>query len=286
MVGTFMNQPKVYPLWVSHSKIALFLKCPRAYYLQYEYKDPKTGNKINIINPALALGNAVHEVFEVLLKEKVPADKRFEKSLLTIFNSSWVKFAGKAGGFKNSAEEMEYKNRGALMIQRVTDNPGPLLRKTVTLPEPEDGLPPRFFISKEENILLCGKVDWIEYLPDDDSVHIIDFKTGKHDEDPNSLQLPIYSLLVKNLQKRNIKKISYWYLETDNTLSEMLMPDLDTAEKAVVQVAKQIKKARLEGAFKCLRSGGCFACRPLERIIEGKAEFIRTSGYQDIYVVD
>jgi len=266
--------------------MALFLKCPRAYFLQYEYKDPKTGNKINIVNPALALGNAVHEVFEVLLREKVPAEKRLERPLLEIYQKGWEKFEGKLGGFRNTREEAEYKDRGTLMVQRVIDNPGPLLKKAVTLPEPEDGLPPRFLISEAENILLCGKVDWIEYIPSDDSIHIIDFKTGKHDEDPKSLQLPIYSLLVGHLQKRKISKISYWYLETDNTPRPMLLPDVDTAEKAIIDVAVQIKKARQAREFSCLRMGGCFACRPLEKIVQGQAEFVRTSGYQDIYVVD
>ncbi|MDE2025828.1 MAG: PD-(D/E)XK nuclease family protein [Patescibacteria group bacterium] len=278
-----MSQQKQYPLWVSHSKLSLFIRCPRAYYLQYEYKDPKTGHKISIINPALALGNAVHEVFEMLLAEKVPAEKRMEKSLLALFNQAWVKFAGKAGGFENPLQEQEYKNRGEMMVQRVIDNPGPILKKTVTLPETDDGLPPRFLLSEKENILLCGKVDWLEYLPEGNAVHIIDFKTGKHDEDPNSLQLPIYSLLVKNLQKRQVKKISYWYLETDSIPKEMRKPDDDIAIKSILDVALQIKKARLLGEFRCMKIGGCFACRPLENIITGKAEFIRTSGYQDIY---
>jgi ATP-dependent helicase/DNAse subunit B len=277
------SQPKQFPLWVSHSKLALFLRCPRAYYLQYEYKDPKTGHKINIVNPALALGNAVHEVFEVLLAEKIPAEKRLEKSLLALFNNAWVKFAGKAGGFTSSQEEQEYKNRGEMMVQRVIDNPGPIIKKALTLPESADGLPPRFLLSEKENILLCGKVDWLEYIPEKNAVHIIDFKTGKHDEDPNSLQLPIYSLLVKHLQKRSVEKISYWYLETDNVPKEMLMPDEDIAIKSIVDVAVQIKKARVLGEFRCLRLGGCFACRPLERIIKGEATFVRTSGYQDIY---
>jgi ATP-dependent helicase/DNAse subunit B len=39
----------------------------------------------------------------------------------------------------------------------------------------QDELPPRFLFSKEHNIFLSGKIDWIEYLPEDDSMHIIDF---------------------------------------------------------------------------------------------------------------
>ncbi len=268
--------------WVSHSSISEYLRCPRAYFLKNVYKDPKTGRKINIINPALALGNVVHEVLESLAPLRV--EERFKEPLLPLFNKAWIKIKGEAGGFTNEQEEMEFKNRGEMMIQRVLDNPGPLLNKAVKLHSP-DMLPPRFFLSEKENIILCGKVDWIEYIPEDDSVHIIDFKTGMNEENPNSLQLPIYSLLVKNCQKRNVKKISYWYLETDNSPKEMPMPDLDIAEKSVLKIALQIKQLRSIGAYKCATTGGCFACRPLEAIVEGKAKFIRTSDYQDIYAL-
>lgn len=268
--------------WVSHSSISEYLRCPRAYFLKNVYKDPKTGRKINIINPALALGNVVHEVLESLAQ--LPVAERFREPLLPLFNKAWIKVKGEAGGFTSEQEEMEFKNRGEMMIQRVIDNPGPLCNKAVKLSNPDNFIP-RFTLSEKDNIILCGKVDWLEYLPQDDSVHIIDFKTGVNEENPNSLQLPIYSLLVKNCQKRNVKKISYWYLETDNCPKEMPMPDLDAAEKSVLNIALQIKQLRTLGVYKCSKTGGCFACRPLEAIMEGKAKFIRTSDYQDIYAM-
>lgn len=271
-----------YALWISHSSISDFLQCPRAYYLRHIYKDPKTGKKINIINPSLALGNVVHEVLDTL--SDLPAEQRFSKPLLEIFHSFWEKVAGESGGFSSSQEEQDFKNRGQQMIQRVVDNPGPLLAKAVRL-KATDGFLPRFTLSEKDNIILCGKVDWLEYLPEDDSVHIIDFKTGNKKERGDSLQLPIYSLLVKHCQKRKVKKISYWYLGEVNGITEMPMPDLDIAEKTVLSVALQIKQLRKEGIYQCSKSNGCFLCRPLEAIVQGKATYIRTSGYQDIYAI-
>ena len=90
------------------------------------------------------------------------------------------------------------------MIKRVSDNPGPLLNKALRLKDKDPNFPmPRFKLSEENDILLCGKIDWLEYIEKDNSVNIIDFKTGMNDESPNSLQLPIYCLLVKNCQRRN-----------------------------------------------------------------------------------
>lgn len=271
-----------YPVWVSHTSMRDFLTCPRAYFLRQVYKDPASGKKINIVNPALALGNTVHDVLESLSEYK--AEERMQRPLLEQFEKGWEVFAGKKGGFRDDVEEKVYKDRGRAMIQRVIDNPGPLVKKALKLYSP-DTLPPRYTLSEEENILLCGKIDWLEYFPEDNSVHIIDFKTGLHEEDVDSLQLPIYALLVKNCQKREIRKISYWYLEKSDEPIEMPLPDFEEAYENVLRVAKQIKLARAERVFVCKRNG-CFACKPLEKIVKGEAVYIRTSGYQDIYSVN
>lgn len=92
-------------------------------------------------------------------------------------------------------------------------------------------------LTRSLNIILCGKVDWLEYLPENDNLHIIDFKTGVHDEKPDSLQLLIYCLLVKNLQPRKVKKISFWYLDRQDEPTEMILPDLDEAHSNVLELA-------------------------------------------------
>ena len=277
-----MAQQQTFPLWVSHTSMRDFLTCPRAYFLRNIYKDPVTRKKINIINPALALGNTVHDVLDEI--SSLPAEDRFKKPLLDRYEEAWKRVTGELGGFKDSMEEMVYKARGIVMIQQVIDNPGPLLQKAIKLHSP-DTLPPRYMISVEDNILLCGKVDWLEYFPEDNSVHIIDFKTGVHDEKADSLQLPIYALLVKNCQKRAIKKISYWYLERSDKPAEKPLPDFEESYARIMDIALQMKRLRAEKVFVC-RQNGCFACKPLEKIVKGQAKYIKTSGYQDIYVVD
>jgi ATP-dependent helicase/DNAse subunit B len=66
------KRDKYSAVWVSHSSMGDFLKCPYAYYLHNIYKDPKTGRKINIVNPSLSLGVAVHEVLEGLARTNLP----------------------------------------------------------------------------------------------------------------------------------------------------------------------------------------------------------------------
>ncbi len=163
-----------YPLWVSHSSMRDFLHCPRAYFLRHVYKDPNTGKKITTVSPALALGNTVHDVLDEI--SVLGAQVRFSESLFSRYEKAWEKVTGELGGFADAEEEKVYKNRGKAMLEQVINNPGPLANKAVKL-HSADAMPPRYLFSPNENIILCGKVDWLEYFPEDDSVHIIDFKT-------------------------------------------------------------------------------------------------------------
>jgi ATP-dependent helicase/DNAse subunit B len=274
-----MAMDKYTAVWVSSSSMSDFTKCPRLYYLRNVYKDPVSRHKINIINPSLALGQSVHEVLEAL--SVIPVEDRFTIPLLITYETVWKKVSGKLGGFTNDQEEQMVKERGAKMLQRVTNFPGPLKNKAVKIHKDL----PNYYLSEQENIVLCGKIDWLEYKEQDDSVNIIDFKTGKNDESALSLQLPIYLLLVHNLQKRKVNNASYWYLDRDNEPVSIELPNVADAYEIVMQTAKKVKEARLKGEYLCPK-GGCYACRPFEKIINHEAEFVGVGGYsQDLYII-
>lgn len=271
--------------WVSHSSMGDFIKCPRAYYLHNVYKDPKTKRKINLVSPALSLGLAVHDVLEGL--DKYKTEDRFKRDLLSDLENAWKKVTGKKGGFKSLEQELESKERAIKMIERVIKNPEPMQKKIVKLKEAENGLPPNYYLSEDENIILCGKIDWLIWKPEDDSVHILDFKTGKHDESEDSLQLPIYQLLLKNLQKRKVTGASYWYLDKDDKPIDVELPDVDESFRRVYALAQKVKYARENSEFDCPKGeGGCFACRPFEKILKGEAEYIGVGDMkQDLYLL-
>lgn len=274
-----MPRDKFTATWVSHSSIGEFLRCPRAYYLKNVYRDPKTRHKIQVTGAPLSLGSAVHEVLEGL--SVLPTSERFTEPLLVKFERAWSKVSGKRGGFVDADTEHRYKLRGEAMLRRVQENPGPLARLSVKIKEDL----PFFWLSEEDNIILCGKIDWLEYLPENDSVNILDFKTSKQEEDSNSLQLPIYTLLVHNCQRRKVGKAYYWYLDFSDDLTEKSLPDLSDSHEKVLEIARQIKTARSLQRFKCPNGEeGCFACRPMERVVRGEAEFVGVNEYNtDVY---
>ena len=267
--------------WVSHSSIGDFLKCPRSYYLKNIYKDPNTGNKVQITSAPLSLGSAVHEVVESL--SSMPTQDRFKDSLLEKFENVWKKFSGKKGGFISESQEEEYKNEGREMIRKIIKNPGPLKSLSVKIKEEL----PYYWLSDEDNIILCGKIDWLEYLPATDGVHVIDFKTSKKEENNDSLQLPIYHLLVTNTQNRKVEKVSYWYVRLSDKLQEQELPNLDEAREKILIIAKKIKTARKLNVFKCPEGeNGCSFWKPMESVIKGEAEFVGVGGYKrDVYIL-
>jgi len=261
-------------VWVSYSSISDFLSCPRSYYLRNVYKNPKSGKKITLASPPLSLGQAVHSVIESLAE--LPVSQRFEKPLQERFEIEWQKVSGKVGGFSDAGQEEYYKKRGLEMIARVVKNPGPLKNLAVKIPpKKEDFDLPYFWLSEKDNIILCGKIDWLEYLPQTDGLHIIDFKTSRNEEGVDSLQLPIYYLLATNTQGRKVERASYWYLDHNDRPTPVDLPKLEAAEKRVLEIALQIKLARQLEKFKCPNGeNGCKYCLPFEKIIRGEAQLV------------
>ncbi len=229
----------------------------------------------------LALGQIVHSVLESL--QVKPVKNRFEKSLIVELHEEWRHIEGKKGGFVDSDIEQQYKTRAEALLLRVMKDPGPLARLAVKIKMDF----PFFWLSEEKNIILNGKLDWMEYLPETDSVHIIDFKTSKHEEDDDSLQLPIYYLLAKNCQTRRVEKMSYWYLEREQGIVAKELPDEEEILKKVTEKADEILLATQLNRFKCRDADGCFACHPYEMILKKEAEFVYTNAYkEDIYILD
>jgi ATP-dependent helicase/DNAse subunit B len=266
-------------VWVSHSSMSDYLKCPRAYFLRNVYRDPKTNHKISVIEPPLALGQVVHETIEGL--STLPLQERFTAPLTERFNELWNEISGKKGGFVDSIQEQKFKLRAESMIERVMKHPGPLQHKAIKIRQEL----PYFWLSEEDNIILCGKVDWLEYIEPTDSVRIIDFKTGKFDEDPDSLQLPIYYLLATHTQSKPVSALSYWYLDRDDEPTDMQIPDEKLSHQKILDIAKKIALARKLGHFKC-HENGCRACHPYEAVVAGKAELVGINDFgQDLYVL-
>ncbi len=258
--------------WVSHSSINDFKKCRRAYYMRNMYKN-KDGRKISIASPHLSLGVAVHDVLEPLAW--LPAPQRFDRDLFREFNENMEKYKGKIGGFLSDDQFYQFQSRGTEMIANVCNNPGPLKRPAKRMIQDKKELP-WTWLSEEDEIILSGKVDWLEF--NNGQLYVYDFKTGKTQEKDDSLQLPIYSILVPKFKNDPLTKAFYWYIAQSANPVEKQLPSVDKATEMVLKEARIIKEARKSDDMKCAK-GGCRDCEPYERILKGEGTKVGIGGY-------
>ncbi len=258
--------------WVSHSSLSDFKKCRRSYYFRNVYKDDKK-RKLSIASPHLSLGVGVHDQLEPLAW--IPAADRLNVPFEDQFVKDFEKYRGEIGGFKDNDEFEFFKSRGIDMLGNVRKNPGPLIKPAYRMMKDKSELP-WMWLSEKEEIILSGKVDWLE---EDGGMNVYDFKTSKsHSEDPGSLQLPIYQLLIKNLKNKTINKAFYWYIAIDKEPFEQTLPDYKNSYESVLELAMKVKEARASNDLKCPRNG-CWNCEPYERILKGEGKLVGIGGY-------
>jgi hypothetical protein len=255
----------------------------------------------------MSLGIAVHNVIENLINFKSEDRKNeIQNKLIHNFEIGWDAFSGKKGGFKDDTQETEFKNRGIQMLQKVIEDPKMLINKTIPTKSYYDGdMLPNVYLSEQENIILCGNIDWIEYLDSSNSLRVIDFKTGNNEEKEESNQLYIYRLLIEKLGcKWPVTSGAYWYLNSGKIVER---PVLDDAEQndlinKLIEIGVDIRNRRfawderkgwiaqkdIESNFKCKKENGCIHCKDYERVIRNEnIEYIGIDQYgKDSYFLN
>ncbi len=265
-------------VFVSPSSLADLEKCPQAYYYRYVYRTPRN-LKLQIISPALSLGTVIHDTIDQFLAMDL-SDRKPEE-LDRVYNYLWDNFSGDKGGFTSVDEEKETKERGIIMLNRFKSNPDFWTTSAkAKFPDfPKVDLGP--------DLILTGKLDWIDQTPDG-GYRIIDFKTGKNKEREDSYQLPIYSILVKNLMKTDKLTAYYWYLDSSDQLESVGLPDYDSAFAQIRQKGEVMQMVRKTQSYRC-QSGkeSCWACKEIKAVAEGGGKLVKIdpSHNQEIYIL-
>ena len=265
-------------VFVSPSSLGDLDKCPQLYYYRSVYKSPKTGLKIQLTNPALALGSTIHDVIERFLSLEPSA--RTEEELSRLLDFVWENITGEKGGFADKAEEETYLSRAREMLRRFWANDHFHTCLGVKIPAfPKVDLGP--------DLILTGKLDWIE-MGEDKYYHIIDFKTGKNKEKEDSLQLPIYAIMVSQLFKTDKIRGKYWYLDSEGEMEDITLPDVASALETVTRKAETAKMVRRTNSYRC-QSGeeSCWACRDMLAVARGEGRLVSVdmSRKHEIYIL-
>jgi len=257
-------------IWISHSSLNDFDKCKKFYYLRNLYYDQKYGNnfRIQVASPYLSLGEAVHDAIDNFVT-RYPASERNKDKLFYEFNRGWSLKPGKIGGFKDISQEKEFKERGEFMLERFYKNSRFSKGSPIRIDFPK--LP---LIGKDE-VVLVGNFDWLEETPE--GLHILDFKTGTSEEQEDSLQLPLYTLLAQYNLKKPVAKVSYWYLDRDDEPTVKSVTNLKETLEKVKSKAIEVQKTIESKEFFCTEASGfCKYCYDYHKVINGQAEHVQT----------
>ncbi len=230
---------------------------------------------MQIASPYLSLGSTVHDAIKWHIEMAGPlrlasseARQVTYEQLEGKFRNLWLKYTGKRGGFSTKEDEASFGKRGLLMLENFFRNAKNLEDKHHSIEFPKYPL--------LDNVILMGNFDFIGEK-EDQTLHVVDFKTGANDEkDP--IQLYIYAILAEANLEKSVSSASFWYLDREDKPRDIVLDPLEPKLEWLKEKATELKKAIGEGMWVCpstrsARSGLCRDCRDYHAILDGKGEF-------------
>lgn len=212
----------------SYSKISTYLQCPAKYKFTYVlgYK------KLEKPSPHLFLGSNIHTALKKFFELEDFERTKYE-NLEKILREVWRNNFERQIVFRDSEEEKKYGLQAILMLRQFWNNEF-LRQKPVFIEE-------YFDFQIKENVFLKGKIDRID--KEKDGYHVIDYKTGKEkSNDFEELQLLFYPLLFYKKTSKEVKKASFYYLNSGNFKSKKITEnDLREAEREILKIIEEIE---------------------------------------------
>jgi RecB family exonuclease len=231
----------------SHSKLSRFEKCPLDYYFYYldpkwkGYQEPKDYN---------TKGSAIHGALTLFYN--LPLKKRNARSLQNSLLEAWFSETdktkkpplGEIGGFNTKEDEKKTYRESLEILQKFLDL--------------KDINPPIFYIPTEDiknsfcdyekmiqpiddQSFISGKFDRIDKIKDD-TLRIIDFKTGKKQNSKD--QLDFYRVLAELNFKIPVSIVSFYYLKEGEIVDfKTSNVDFEEIKKITLERVKKIREA-------------------------------------------
>ncbi len=253
----------------SYSKLSLFDKCKKQYY--FEYLDPKiTQIKKQFRKPRdyKTKGQAVHGA--ITLFYHLPLGERTFQSLKDCLYEAWFSEIdiykkpplGKLGGFRSIEHERKIYYDALRILQNFFElgetNPSIFYLPTNQIKKSFDDYK-QLIKPLNEDFFLSGKFDRIDELKDG-SLRIIDFKTGRENQD--QFQLNFYKLLSELNFDKVVRTVSFYYLDKGRVENFDAL-NIDR-KKIKDQILKKIKDIKNTKEFLPNPSGLCEYCDFLE----------------------
>lgn len=240
------TEPKYEIKKASYSQLESFKSCPRKYQYQYIYKIPQKPSA------ALSFGITLHATLNKFYKLVDQYQKREEQpallpemqeelqalsleTLLQMYEESWIPYGYDGKGHMNTR-----KKRGEEMLteyyEKFKDYFGqPLfLEKSFTLPVGP--------------YKIGGRFDRVDSVGEGSNiVEIFDYKTGRiktQKDVDKDLQLSIYALAAREVFKKEVEKLSLYFLDGNQKIETTRSDEqLEKAKEEIIKIIDEINSS-------------------------------------------
>lgn len=246
-------------LKLSPYAIGIYEQCPRRY--RYQYVERLIG-KYRKPWPWLTMGANIHHALAQFLSV-VPVAERTVATIEKLLRDQWRR---SRQGFTDDEQEREYGERALAQLRWFAST------------QPVDVRPlmlERFHEAPvSDSVVLRGRIDRVD--EEEGGLHVIDYKTGKTPENPDTFQLLQYAVILPRVLGQPVARASYLYLEGGQWRTIRIEPDeVDKARGAVLHIATQIQ----QDTDYVTRVGGlCRYCDFLELCEPGREAYEQAEG--------
>ncbi len=227
-------------------RLGMFEQCPRQYKFHYIDDLAKIYAKPR---PYFTMGDHIHAALKDFLSI-VPVEERTVPRLEDLLREKWRR---NRKGFKSLDDEKRWGERALVQVRWFAQNQDLSVTPLMVEDYHEAELSPK--------ITLIGKIDRVD-REDGDSLHVIDYKTGKMPEEMDRTQLYIYALILSQEQQLPVTKLSYLYLDAGEF--QTLQPTAADLEQAADYVVSMVDRILAEKKYPAIINSYCGTCDFLE----------------------
>lgn len=231
---------------VSPFKLNLYKTCPQQY--KYVYIDD-IADQYKTAKPYLTMGAHVHNALKDFF-ELEDVNRRTWATLEALLRKRWRE---NRNGFASRDEETLYGKK-AIQMLKVFVHENDITARPLLL---ED----YYETSLGSEVKLLGRIDRVD--EDADGVHVIDYKTGKPNEEKfDPLQLAAYAMIISAKLKKPVRKASFLYLQTN--LWQSVEPSDELYQDTVDRIMQEISQIQNEREFRPTPNPFCRSCDFIE----------------------
>ena len=207
----------------------MFELCPLQY--KFVYID-HIADQYKTAKPYLTMGAHVHNALNDFYGKLKPEERTLE-NLESLLRKRWTE---NRAGFSGVDDERKWGNK-ALSMLKLYIHKNDVTKTPVSLEDYYDA-----DIAEDAKVL--GRIDRVDQ--EKDGLHVIDYKTGKFDEEEVSdSQLKIYALIMSANLQDDIYKASYLYLPMNQWYTVPIDPDeFSEIQKTILNKIKTIKQEK------------------------------------------